>query len=62
MCWATIPEHELDTLESIQGQALRDRPFLFLGTRAEPIYENLQKIFIPHENAINIFRTPSKSS
>ena len=22
MCWATIPEHELDTLESIQGQAL----------------------------------------
>ena len=37
---------------------LRDRPFLFPGTRAERIYENLQKILIPHENAIDIFRTP----
>ena len=40
---------------------LRDRPFLFPGTQAERIYENLKKNFIPHENTINIFRTPSKS-
>ena len=40
---------------------LRDRPFSFLGTQAERSYENLQKTFITHKIAINIFRTPSKS-
>ena len=40
---------------------LRDRPFLVPGTRAERIYENLKKIFILHENTMNIFRTSSKS-
>ena len=40
---------------------LRDRPFLFLGIQAEWIYKNRQKNFMPHENTIKIFRTPSKS-
>ena len=40
---------------------LRDRPFLFPGTRVERIYENLKKSFIPHVNTINIFRNPLKS-
>ena len=30
------------------SETLRDRPFLFPGTRVERIYENLQKIFMPH--------------
>ena len=49
------------TFKVILMRLLRDQPFLFPGTRAERIYENLQKIFIPHENTINIFRTPSKN-